>query len=89
MGDYVNVTPQGDDLPAIGKIAVLIETADATLLPGDPIEWVPNLVCVVENANFEAAAWADTEERMNYFIQHANGRPTAWLIVPNVQTLIR
>jgi len=86
MGRYINNTGDPHFLPAIGKAQHLLEFCNATRVEGR-VTFRPDLVCVVENGPFDAAAWADTEEEMNVFLR-PDGRRKTWLVVPNVQLMV-
>ena len=45
-----------------------------------------NLVCVIDNGMFAAAAYAYCEDERNEFARQ-DGRPKTWLIVPEAKTL--
>jgi len=52
----------------------------------EPTKFIENLVCVVDNGAFAAAAWMNDEEEFKYWI-HDDGRKKCWLIVPNASNL--
>lgn len=84
MGYYLNQTPGGHYLPGKGKAkAIQAQFEGVTVLPEQPQEFIPDLVCVVENGPFDAAGYAYSEAEMNVF-KHDDGRKKTWLIVPNV-----
>ena len=58
---------------------------EATLAP-IPVKFQPNLVCVVENFGFDAAAFAYSEREMQEFLT-PDGRNKTWLIVPDADKL--
>lgn len=84
MGYYIN-SVEGSQLPATRKADFLISLAKARPLSG-PIQFQPDLVCVVENAFFDAAGYAFSEEEMNAFLT-PDGRKKTWLVVPNAAKL--
>jgi hypothetical protein len=79
MGYYIN-NVKGVQLPPIRKADWLKSLAGAKEV-SHPISFQPDLVCVVENGPFDAAAFAYSEEEMNEFLR-PDGRKKTWLIVP-------
>lgn len=87
MGYYINKV-NGVMLPALGKAHALIDLADAQPID-EPKEWVENLVCVVNNGLFEAAAYIpDTAELIDFTMPH-DYRGKQWMIVPNAKELAK
>ena len=80
MGRYINQTSTGASLGTFDK-AEQLEKDGATIIP-EPAEWVPNLVCVVDNGMFEAAGYAFDEHEMNVF-KAPDLRKKVWMIHPN------
>jgi hypothetical protein len=86
VGYYINKDNSGNYLPSIGKADHLIE--DGATKIEQPTEWQPDLVCVVENGLFDAAAYAFDEREMHDFFPNAwDQRDRTWLIVPNAAKL--
>lgn len=83
MGKYINVDSKGTPLPSSGKVAALLNDG-ATRTSA---EFQPNLVCVVNNGMFEAAAYCYNESEFKEFAN--TSRPTTWLIVPNAESLAK
>jgi hypothetical protein len=83
MGYYINQI-NGKNLNPTSKTQQLLD-GGATLVSG-PITFRENLVCVVQNGYFDAAAYAYSEEEMNIFLI-LDGRPKTWLIVPGADIL--
>jgi hypothetical protein len=85
MGFYINQDSKGNVLHAKGKVEALI--ADGATLT-DP-RFKPNLVCVVENLHFDAAAFAYSEEEAREFADTSHGdlRPRTWLVYEHAPTL--
>lgn len=78
MGKYINGTSNGSvGASAQSKYDAII--ADGGQPIPEPTEFVENLVCVVNNGMFGAAAYAFDEREMNAFKQ-PDGRPKQWLI---------
>jgi len=78
MGYYINKPKNGEFKSASynDKIAGLIEDG-AVITTGDKFE--ENLVCVVNNGPFSAAAYCYSEAEFQAF-KHPDGRPKTWLI---------
>lgn len=82
MGYYINgignsFEDKKEALLAIGS--QIIET---------PTEFQKNLVCLIDNGLFAAAAFAHSEAEMEYF-KRPDGRKRIWLIVPNAKQLAK
>jgi hypothetical protein len=83
MGRYINELPNGEKLPANGKADKLLSTVEGTEeLETVPEKWEEDIVCVVDNGSFEAAAYAYNESELQEFSRF-DGRPKRWLKVPN------
>jgi hypothetical protein len=89
VGLYINDTPAGP-LPVKGKAKFLLEHVPGTeLIEPRPMFWRENLVCVVDNGPFEAAAYCDTPEEFRVFNDPRDPRPKWWLVVFNAAELAR
>jgi hypothetical protein len=84
MGYYINTTSKGDVLPARNKAQALIEDG-ATEVDGSKFE--DNLICVVENGPFDAAAFAYSEDEYEEFKFVEDVRPKRWLTHPDAKKL--
>lgn len=84
MGFYINVI-NGNAVPSRGKVDFLLNNVEGSKKISPPIQWEENLVCVVNNGAFEAAAYAYSKEEMDVFLYHTGDRPTQWLTVPNAK----
>lgn len=89
MGRYINHLSNGRALPALGKADILL-----TLEPGvkeigrNEVKFQPNLVVVVSNGSFEAAAYCYSEREFQEFLDSPyDQRERRWLIVPTVELL--
>lgn len=83
MGKYINKV--GEKLaPARNKAQFLIDEAGATVT--EPV-FQKNLVCVVSNMAFDAAAYAYDEDEFRDFLEDRSGRRKVWLIVPDADKL--
>jgi len=83
MGKYVNNTSTGTALPATGKADLLIEDG-ATEVSGNKFE--ENLICIVENGPFDAAAYAYSESEYNEF-KKDDGRTKRWVTHPKASEI--
>jgi len=84
MERYVKLTSKG----VLGRSAG--EKCDSIIADGgkeirQPKEWIPNLVCVVDNGFFGAAAYAYSENEMKVFQQSTDGRSKRWLVWDKVE----
>jgi hypothetical protein len=84
MGYYINKI-EGVDLPAKGKVQVLIDNG-AEELNGN-INFQENLVCVVENMFFDAVGYVFSQSEFDAFNHPSDDRKKTWLIVPNAPEL--
>lgn len=84
MGKYINETSNGTLLGARGKVQQLLndgaKRTDAT--------WKPNLICVIDNGLFEAAAYMYSEGEFEEF-HGIEGRQKTWLIHEGVEAIAR
>lgn len=86
MGFYINVTSKGVPLDSHDKANDLIKDG-AVRLPEPPKTFQPNLVCVVENGLFDAAAYAHSEREMEYFMHPGDTRTKTWLVYEHASWL--
>lgn len=84
MGYYINETSKGVPLPAIGKYDELISDGGT---PDNGDQFKENLICVVQNALFDAAGYAFDEREFEVFHEQRTGRPRKWLIHPEAKRL--
>lgn len=89
MGLYAERDLNGNPLPRVNK-AEALEASGAHIIRNF-ISWddsyINRLICVVQNAWFDAAAICTDEQEFNRFMSDRSGRPKCWLIVPNAQEL--
>lgn len=80
MGKYIN----GIGTSYIEKVANLKKNHGAVVTDS---KYKPNLVCVVNNGHFAAAAYAYSQNERNVFAQD-DGREKTWLMVPGADKLV-
>ena len=85
MGYYINQDSTGKLLPAINKRRALINDGAKDLNTSTPA-FQENLVCVVENPWFDAAAYCFDEKEMEDFIE-PDGRMKTWLVYEHAKKL--
>lgn len=87
MGYYIDKVPSGLPLDALGKARALKQIPGAREI-GQPIVWQENLVCVIDNGNFEAAGYIYNQAELEGFLPTPNDRRKRWwLTVPNAAEL--
>jgi len=80
MGKYINQIEEIEMGSSYeNKIGVLLAFKAKRV---NPIEYEPNLVCVVDNGHFAAAAYAYNDSEFKSFMEF-DGRPKSWFILPN------
>lgn len=77
MGKYINADSKGKSLGSYYKADALC--ADGAKRIEEPESFIPNLVCVVDNGPFEAAAYCYDKREFEEFKQ-SDSRPKQWLI---------
>jgi len=85
MGFYINHNSNGVSLPARDKADYLILDGGTEI--SEPKQWVPNLVCVVENEMFDAAGYVYSEDELIAFTNPHDYRPKQWIIYPRAAEL--
>lgn len=88
MGKYINVNSKGESLPAKNKLQALVEDG-GKIIPKTELKFQKNLVCVVENYAFDAAAFAYDENEFNVFNEDMSGRKMTWLHYPYAKELAK
>ena len=84
MGKYINQTSKGTvGSSAASKIKNLID--DGAIAITQPVHFIPNLVCVVDNGFFGAAAYAYTEGELKAFTDPSDRRPKKWFTWDKVE----
>ena len=74
MGYYINENSKGEILGNFDKAEKLIKDGAKIVKP----EFQENLICVVENPTFDAAAYAFSEQEFEYFKK--DDRHKTWLV---------
>jgi hypothetical protein len=85
MGYYINFNSNGTILPSKNKADYLL--LDGGVEVSKPKKFVRNLICVVENATFDAAAFIYSEEELKAFSNPDDDRPKRWIIYPHAAKL--
>lgn len=99
MGRYINsLDPNSRDweLPAVGKVKELLKVPGSRIMH---FTWIANisketfpkdLVCVVDNGNFEAALYCYDYIEFRHALPHmGDDRPRTWMIVPGADKLAK
>lgn len=85
MGRYVNKLSNGRALAPFGKAQDLIQDGATHINPA-PQNFIPNLICVVDNGIFEAAGYCFSENEFRAFARE-DGRFKTWLTHPNAEQI--
>jgi len=83
MGYYIDINSQGQLLPHKGKALALINDG------GEKIKeprYQENLICIIDNGAFEAAAYCYCEAEFRYFLE-PDGRSKEWITHPKAKEL--
>lgn len=83
MGYYINQDSKGKPLPSIGKAEALLNDGGTKT----DNSFKENLICVVNNGFFEAAAYCYSEQEYKEFSDPADRRPKVWLVHPEAKKL--
>jgi len=84
MGKYINQTSKGDVGTSAGaKCRAIME--DGAIIISQPKEFMPNLVCVIDNGFFGAAAYVYSEKEFVEFNHPSDTRPKRWFIWDKVK----
>lgn len=86
MGAYINKI-NGKALPMKGKAKFIIDNVDGAIRTSETDMFSENIVCVVDNGMFEAAAYIYSNSELHAFAE-SDGRPKTWLSVPNASKLV-
>lgn len=85
MGKYIEKFRDGTSLPSKTKASMLIIKMNASII-NQPKEWREDLVCVVDNGNFEAAAYCQDNFDLQRFSRD-DGRSKVWLELKGAKEL--
>ena len=85
MGKYINKTTKHSSIGAsyMDKIAAICADG-GNILNTAPVAYKNNLVCVVDNGPFAAAAWCYNEQEFKNFTHPSDNRSKTWMWYPNV-----
>jgi hypothetical protein len=87
MGKYIN-NINGKHLPATEKTEFILENVKGSMVIPRPAQWKEDIVCVVSNGYFEAAAYAFDAQELEEFKYPEDTRSKVWLYVPNAAQFI-
>ncbi len=83
MGYYINKTTKGT-INSANKFKELID--DGAIYIPDPGEWISNLVCIVDNGVWQAAAYCYNQEEYERF-SGVDDRIIKWLEYQHVEEM--
>lgn len=83
---YINDDTKGNYIGKTHQEKVQALLVDGAEIIKTPTEWRANLVCVVNNGSFAAAAHPETPGEFNRCNYPNDPRPRTWLYYPHVQT---
>lgn len=87
MGYYINYDSKGKSLPAQGKAEEIVKDGGKILSRSMPPKFVPNLVCIIHNINFDAAGFCFDEREYHEFANLADPRPKTWIVYEHAARL--
>jgi hypothetical protein len=87
MGYYIDKNSKGEPLPSCGKADALIKDGALEIPMPSPDKFVEGLVCVVENAYFDAAGYCYSPSELIAFQNPGDYRPKRWLWYKHAKTL--
>lgn len=82
MSYYVDRNSKGHTLNTLYKAKQLVEDGGTEVEPA----FQENLICVISNAHFDAAAYCHNEEEFKRF-NMSDGRIKTWVVHPNAKEL--
>lgn len=85
MGYYIEMDSKGNRLPSKGKAGHLMD--DGATIIHVPTEWREDLVVVVDNGMWEAAAYCYNPTEFSRFIHGRQGRDWIWLEYKHAKNL--
>ncbi len=85
MGQYINVTPNGNSLDAKGKVKQILEEFNGSREVEKPsslseLSEKDGLICVAENGLFDAAAYVYSDNELADFSLPDDNRKKTWII---------
>lgn len=86
MGQYINKTSKGHGIGTSYQQKVNNLIADGAYKI-DPMVYEENLICVVDNGMFAAAAYCYSPAEYKVFSE-PDGRPKTWLIHPQAKEMV-
>lgn len=87
MGQYINKMPNGKFLSANDKAEQLLKIEGAKEINEGDVTFQDNLVCIVQNGAFDAAAFMYSQSEFDCWVR-PDSRLRRWLIIPNAQDLV-
>lgn len=87
MGKYINQLPDGTMMPTHHKALNILNQIPGSKVIPKPDTFVEDLVCVVDNGPFEAAAYCDSPNEFRRFTRIGDDRSKIWMTVPNVDKI--
>jgi hypothetical protein len=84
MGKYINDLPDGTSLGVNTKLDRLLDYGAEII--DTPTSFQPDIVCVVQNAEFQAAAYMYSPAELKSSLQD-DGREKTWIHLPGAQDL--
>jgi len=85
MGYYIDFNSKGDFLPRLGKADVIIKDGGREIPV--PSSFQENLVCVIENLQFDAALYCYCQSEFEYVRDLQDGRYKRWIIYDHAKEL--
>jgi hypothetical protein len=87
MGRYINADSKGNSIGTSYREKIDNLKADGATVVA-PTQFIPNLVCVVDNGPFAAAAYCYSEGEFKEF-NRPDGRDKTWLTYEHAETLAK
>jgi hypothetical protein len=84
MGKYINSTSKGQMNTSANDKALALIQDGAQVIP-QPKEFIPNLVCIIDNGFFGAAGYCYNEGEFKAFTDPTDPRPKKWFIWDKVK----
>lgn len=85
MGYYITEDSKGFPLSVHGKVEDLEE--DGAEIIATPTEWMEDLVCVVDNGMWQAAAYCYSPTELSRFLHGRNDRSWTWMVYKHAKNL--